>query len=149
MTDLEKLLIIEQIKLLRARFARYMDTKDWDRMRDTISNDCVFDCTEEAGIDQPWLGAQQIIDNIRAAFANAVTVHHAHMPEIDVLSSHSARAIWAMQDMLRFPGEPTVEIVGSGHYHETYALEQDGKWRLKTYKLTRLRVDVTRHSTSE
>ena len=36
--------------------------------------------------------------------------------------------------------EPTIGNVG--HYHETYE-KTDGEWRIKTLRLTRLRMDMT------
>ena len=49
-----------------------------------------------------------------------------------------------MQDCLRFPGLPVVTITGWGHYHEEYRKEADGKWRVASFRLTRLRTDVAR-----
>jgi hypothetical protein len=143
MDVLERLTAIEDIKALRARFARCMDTKQWVEMQDTITDDCVFDCRAEGGVDELWIGAKDIVDNIRGSLATAVTVHHAHMPEIEIISPTSAKGIWAMYDLLHIPGSTTIDLVGYGHYHETYEKQSDGKWRLKTYKLTRLRVDVS------
>jgi NADPH:quinone reductase-like Zn-dependent oxidoreductase len=144
MDTLERLAAIEAIKALRARFARAMDTKQWREMEDTITDDCAFDCREEGGVDALWIGAEDIVANIRRSLATAITVHHAHMPEIEITSPTTAEGVWAMQDLLRFPGLATVDLVGFGHYHETYEKQSDGEWRLKSYKLTRLRVDVSR-----
>ena len=69
-----------------------------------------------------------------------MTVHQCHTPEIDVTSPSTATGIWAMEDMLRYPDG--TELHGYGHYHETYE-KQDGKWRIKLSKLTRLRADFT------
>ncbi len=143
MDTTEKLVAIEEIKALRARFARCLDTKKWREMENTITADCEFDCREEGGVDELWIGAEDIVANIRRSLATAITVHHAHMPEIEITSPTTASGVWAMHDLLRFPGMPTVDLVGFGHYHETYEKQADGHWRLKTYKLTRLRVDVT------
>ena len=142
MNETERLAAIEEIKLLRARFARCMDTKQWVEMHDTISKDCVFDARMEGVVDELWIGAEDIVAHIRRTLETAVSVHHAHMPEIEITSPTTAKAIWAMQDFLKFQGD--LELVGSGHYHEGYEKEADGKWRLKTYKLTRLRVDLIR-----
>jgi len=139
----ETLVAIEEIKRLRARFARCLDTKQWKEMEDTITDDCVFDARDGATVTQLWRGAEDIVANIRRSLENATSVHHAHMPEIEITSPTTAKGLWAMQDYLRFPGYATVDLVGSGHYHETYEKQADGKWRLKTYQLTRLRVDIT------
>jgi hypothetical protein len=71
---------------------------------------------------------------------DVVTVHHGHTPEIELTSATTARGIWAMEDMLRWPDGR--EMHGYGHYHETYELVEDA-WRIKTSTLTRLRVDWT------
>jgi NADPH2:quinone reductase len=143
LNELERLAAIEEIKALRARFARCMDTKQWLAMQDTISDDCVFDARDGATVTELWIGAEDIVANIRRSLATAISVHHAHMPEIEILSPTTAKGIWAMQDLLRFPGTPTVELIGSGHYIEGYEKQADDKWRLKTYQLTRLVVDIS------
>jgi len=79
---------------------------------------------------------------VRGFVGDVVTVHHGHMPEIEITSPTTARGIWAMEDMLRWPaGAPMREMHGYGHYHETYE-KVDGRWRIKTIQLSRLRVDV-------
>lgn len=140
--SLDRLVAIEDIRQLRARFARALDTKQWDVLRDCLTTDCHFDCTQEEGISEPWIGADAIVGNISQAFAAAVTVHHAHTAEIEIVAPDAASGIWAMQDLLRFPGEPPVNMVGFGHYHEEYR-KADGRWRIARYRLTRLRVDVS------
>jgi hypothetical protein len=45
-----------------------------------------------------------------------------------------------MEDMLRFADGS--ELHAYGHYHETYE-KVDGRWRIKTLTLTRLRQDWT------
>jgi hypothetical protein len=45
------------------------------------------------------------------------TVHHGHMPDIEITSPTTATGIWAMEDRL------------------------DGEWKIATLRLTRLRRD--------
>jgi hypothetical protein len=79
---------------------------------------------------------------VRIVVGPVVTVHHGHMPEIEVTSPTTARGVWAMEDKLRWPeGSPVRAMHGYGHYHETYERTQEG-WRIKTITLTRLRVDT-------
>jgi NADPH:quinone reductase-like Zn-dependent oxidoreductase len=143
LNEVERLAAIEEIKALRARFARCMDTKQWLQMQDTITDDCEFDARDGATVTELWIGAEDIVANIRRSLDAAVSVHHAHMPEIEITSPTTAKGIWAMQDLLRFPGVPRVELIGSGHYIEGYEKQADGKWRLRTYQLTRLVVDIS------
>lgn len=141
MTPTEQLAAIEAIKQLRARFARSMDTRDWEAMRATIAEDCAFDAGQEANVEELWHGPADIVANIRRNFVGCTSVHHAHMPEITLTSATTATGIWAMQDLLRWAGPPRVDLVGFGHYHESYVC-RDGRWQIQRFKLTRLRVDI-------
>ena len=132
---------IEAIRQLKARYFRTMDTKDWDGMRDVFTDDVVIDTTGSGG--DVVNGADAFIAFLQDVLADAVTVHHGHMPEIEITSSTTARGIWSMEDMLRWPeGAPISSLHGYGHYHETYE-KRDGQWRIASLTLTRLRVDTT------
>ena len=69
------------------------------------------------------------------------TVHHGHMPEIEILSPTTARGVWAMEDRLRWESGPVRSLHGYGHYHDTYEKGEEG-WRITSTSLTRVRVDV-------
>jgi hypothetical protein len=70
----------------------------------------------------------------------SVTVHHGHMPEIELTSDTAATGIWAMFDWVDMP---QLVLRGYGHYEETYRVE-DGCWRIAHSRLTRLRRDIDR-----
>ena len=129
---------LEAIKQLKARYFRTMDTKDWEGMRALFADDVVIDTTGSGG--GIVSGADAFMAFLRDTLQDVVTVHHGHTPEIELTSSTTARGIWAMQDLLKWPNGR--ELHGYGHYHETYALI-DGAWRIKTSRLTRLRMDFT------
>jgi hypothetical protein len=138
---------VEQIKQLKARYFRCMDTKDWSGFAEVFAADAVMDMSSEmrdrttAG-DGITRGGPEIATFVRGAVDAVQTVHHGHMPEIEITSPTSARGIWAMEDKLRWPeGSPIRTLHGYGHYHETYE-KLDGQWRIKTITLTRLRVDT-------
>ena len=149
MTELERLLAIEDIKSLKARYFRCLDTKDFQGLRKVFAVDAVFDVG--AAMEDPVLGAppdalampameglEAIITGVEAVLRDAQSVHHGHMPEIEVTSEQTARGVWAMEDLVR---TSDFELWGYGHYHETYE-KTDGHWLIKTLKLTRLRVTV-------
>ncbi|MCB1690508.1 MAG: nuclear transport factor 2 family protein [Halioglobus sp.] len=129
---------IEAIKQLKARYFRTMDTKDWAAMRQVFCDDVVMDSTESGG--SVITGADTCVDFLQEVIGDVITVHHGHMPEIELTSATTANGIWAMEDMLRWPNGS--ELHGYGHYQETYK-KHDGNWRIKTLKLTRLRTDMT------
>jgi len=142
MDDTERLADIEELRRLKARYFRCMDTKDWDGFRDVFAADAEMDMRAEAGEGGLVHGKQAIADFVRSNIDDVVTVHHGHMPELDVTSATTATGIWAMEDHLRWPPGGLGEMHGYGHYHETY-VKVDGAWRIKTLTLTRLRVDFT------
>lgn len=150
MTDTERLLAIEEIKSLKARYFRTMDTKDWAGLGTVFAPDSVFDFREATRdptnpdaslpVTEPVEGGEAIVAAISAALEGINSVHHGHMPEIEIMSATTAKALWPMEDVIRaVDGERDFAFKGYGHYHETYE-RIDGEWRIKTSKLTRLRV---------
>jgi len=129
---------VEAIKRLKARYFRTMDTKDWSGMREVFADDVVVDTTESGGA--VITGADEFIAFLRETLDDVVTVHHGHMPEIELTAPTTATGIWALQDILEWPNG--VELHGYGHYHETYVKTGDA-WHIKSTKLTRLRMDFT------
>lgn len=129
---------VEAIKQVKARYCRTMDTKDWAAMREVFTGDVESDTTSSGG--GVVTGADEFVTFLQGVIGDVVTVHHCHMPEIELTSPTSATGVWAMEDLLRWPDG--TELHGYGHYHETYE-KVDGQWRIATLLLTRLRTDVT------
>jgi uncharacterized protein (TIGR02246 family) len=128
---------IEAIRQLKARYFRTMDTKDWDAMRGVFTDDVLVDTSAAGG--NVVSGADDFIAFLRETLSGAVTVHHGHMPEIDVTSSTTATGIWALNDVVIWPNG--MRLDGYGHYHETYEKDH-GEWRIKSSTLTRLHMDL-------
>jgi hypothetical protein len=99
----EQLLAVEDIKRLKARYFRCMDTKDWLGFAQVFAVDAVMDMSEEAGaapgdLSHITRGAAAIAAMAQAGMEGVQTVHHGHMPEIEINSRTTARGIWAMED---------------------------------------------------
>jgi uncharacterized protein (TIGR02246 family) len=145
MTNSEQLLAIEEIKQLKARYFRCMDTKDWAGFEAVFAPDASVDYTPPGADSADWSasGRERIVEFVRRIVEPAITVHHGHTPEVEVTSPTTARAIFAMEDLIWWPeGSRRRTLHGWGHYHESY-IKMDGKWLIKTLRLTRLRVDQT------
>jgi SnoaL-like domain len=139
---LEALLAIEEITKLKARYFRCIDTKEWEGLAQVFTADAVLDTSEEVGHVEPMRGRAEIVERISTRLNGVETVHHGHMPEVEILSSHRARGIWSMEDELRWPeGSPLRHMHGYGHYHENYERTENG-WRIASSRLTRLRIDL-------
>ena len=133
---------IEDIKQLKARYFRMMDTKDWNGLAQVFTEDVEIDVRGEGG--GVTKSVADYIPFLRAAVEDVITVHHGHMPEIQLTSPTTAVGIWALEDQLWWPeGAPIKYMHGFGHYHETYE-KRDSGWRIKTMTITRLHrlVDV-------
>jgi hypothetical protein len=127
---------VEAIKQLKARYCRFMDTKDWAGYRTCFADDVTMDSTDSGG--NVITGADAFLTFLTATIGDVVTVHQCHTPEIELISAAEATGIWAMEDMLRFPDGS--ELHGYGHYHERYE-RRDGEWLITASTLTRLRLD--------
>ena len=141
---IDPLLDLEAIKTVKARYFRYMDTKEWDRWRTLFTDD--VEVTVDKGVTtfggsadpHSVKGADAFVASTRGKIHDCITVHHGHMPEIKLNSPDSATGIWAMEDILEWPGQAAYR--GFGHYTEQYRKEADGEWRISRLHLTRLKV---------
>lgn len=137
MDDAAALSEIESIKQLKARYCRYLDTKDWGAWRGLFVDDFLSDTASAGG--KVIVGADEFVDFTRRNLGNRATVHQVHAPEIELTSATTARGMWALEDVVRLA--PGVNLRGYGHYEESYE-KIDGQWRIASSKLTRLREDI-------
>jgi hypothetical protein len=143
-TDIEKLLAIEAIKQLKARYFKCLDLKDWVGLREVFTDDATFDVRGAWQVSQPGSpsteplieGADVFVAYAQEGLGPIVSAHYGHMPIIDILSDQEASGIWAMEDWLY---SATGTLHGQGHYHETYK-KIDGRWRIRTLRISRLHV---------
>jgi hypothetical protein len=136
----QRLVDIEAIHQLKARYFRLMDTKRWDDWGMVFATDVVMEVPEANLVNQ---GRAEVVAFVSAALEHARTVHHGHMPEIEITGADTARGVWAMFDYVEWPGGDDgtrVGLTGYGHYLEEYVRE-DGEWRIARTRLERLRVD--------
>jgi uncharacterized protein (TIGR02246 family) len=137
--SLRTLLDIEEIKQLKARYFRFVDAKDWDAWAQVFAVDAVLEIPEGNLVHH---GRDEIVASVSTVMEPIRTVHHGHMPEIEITGTDTARGVWAMADYVEWPEQDgrRVGIKGYGHYVEEYVRE-DGEWRIARSRLERLRVD--------
>ena len=128
---------IEQIKQLKARYLRLLDTRQWSEWRELFTEDVVADYGNSQAVKTT--GVDRLIEMTSAVLEGAVSVHHAHTPEIILIDDFHAEGIWAMEDIIN---AADYDLHGFGHYYEDY-FKQDDQWRIARIKLTRLKRDVT------
>ena len=144
MTDpdalVRRLAAIEEIRQLKARYFRSLDRKEWDAFGDVFTAGAVLEVPEVGMVTE---GRDAIVAGVSGALEGTRTVHHGHMPEIEVTGPDTARGTWAMFDYVEWPTPGSgdrVGLQGYGHYVEEYVRE-DGRWRIARSRLERLRVD--------
>lgn len=138
------LLSLERIRQVKARYCRYIDTKQWARLPSLFTDDCRFE-----GLGSAPAGADvaTFVAGVSTRLANTISVHHCHMPEIVMTGPASARGAWAMEDYVEWQDGSEVKETpghrgfhGYGHYEEEYRSE-GGEWKISFLRLTRLRID--------
>jgi hypothetical protein len=151
-TDIEKLLAIEDLRRLKATYFRTIDTKNWTELATVFTADATFDIRgalempkpEEEYAKEPVItGRDNIVAFIETGVTPLASVHHGHMPEIEVFSSISARAVWAMEDILvPRSGTPFKVFRGYGYYTDD-CVKDGGVWRIAALKLRRFYVEMS------
>ena len=149
MTDLEKLLAIEEIRQLRPKYFRVIDAKQFDELEEIFTPDAVFDSREAVAdpmkgqypgfpVSPVSVGREAVVQGIIAGMPEALqSCHMGHTGEIEILSDTTAKGVIPFSDRLIIPG--VLATAGYGYYFDEYE-KIDGKWRIKSAVLKRKRV---------
>ncbi|AXB41146.1 nuclear transport factor 2 family protein [Amycolatopsis albispora] len=133
---------LEEIKRLKYRYLRCVDTKDWDDLAGALTADAVADYgTPSYGKPLVLTGRDAILEFLRNTLGpEIITTHFACQPEIDI-DGDRATGTWAFQDLV-IATEHRVVIAGAAFYEDTYHRGDDGRWRIahtgyqRTYEAT-------------
>jgi len=138
MTDLtaleariQRLEDLEEIKRLKYRYLRALDTKAWDELALTLTEDATTEYSDGA---YRFQGSDEILRFLKstplARPDGFVGVHHVSQPEIELTGPSSARGIWALYNYLIH------KSAGQGlrlcaFYHDEY-VKIHGAWRIQS-----------------
>lgn len=145
MDALQQLVAIEDIRAVKARYCRLLDSKEWDAFAALFTSDAVMDVSQDTGSPQ-IRGVAAILAQVRYAVDHAASSHQVHTPEIVLEGADLAHGVWAMQDRVVWqaglsPIPGVASITGYGQYHETYRRE-GGVWKIAALRLSRFHVDM-------
>lgn len=142
---MSKLEEIEAIKQVKYRYFRCLDTKKWDELAETLTDDAV--AAYDSG-KYSYEGRDAILKFLSDSLDDPkiVSRHQGHHPEIEITSDTTARATWYLEDYVIFGsmGDNGVELSGAGFYHDEY-VKAEGRWRIsrtgyvRTYEQFRAR----------
>lgn len=127
---------LEQVKALKYRYLRALDTKDWDAFAATLTEDVTGDYGEKLSFGD----RDELVGYMRGSVGpGVITEHRVDHPEI-VVDGDSATGRWYLQDRVIVP-EFSFMMIGAAFYADTYRRTDDG-WRIcatgydRTYEAT-------------
>jgi hypothetical protein len=142
----DRVLAIEEIHQLKARYMRCMDTKDWVCWGGVFAPNFHF----KAG-NLEWHSGKEMVQSthLTGLFDRVKTVSHAYTPEIEILSPTTAKGTWSVDFLHYWPaGTGTTagnEIVAQGqwnhtdgYYHDTY-IKIGGRWFIQSEEIESIR----------
>jgi hypothetical protein len=117
----------EAIRQLKYRYFRCLDSKDWEGLGATLTDDVT---TAYDGGKYAHRGRTAVLEFLSGALGSPriLSMHHGHHPEIEITGPTTARATWYLEDLVIFRDADT-QLRGAGFYHDQYVKTGDG-WRI-------------------
>lgn len=119
---------LEDIRTLKHRYFRGIDTADLALLGTLFTNDLTVDY--RGGTYRVRLaGRDNMLEFLANSFhSGAVAMHHGHMPEITLTGENDAEGIWYLEDIF-IDVERSSHTIGSAIYRDVYRRE-DGVWKI-------------------
>ncbi|MGI5253934.1 nuclear transport factor 2 family protein [Actinacidiphila glaucinigra] len=132
----QRLTDIEDIRQVKARYFRYLDSKQWSKLA------ALFTAHPTIDVGAKYNSGKELAEKTAALLGDAPTAHQGFLPEIQVHGDR-ATAIWAMEDYVSFPAGSSYKngFHGYGEYRDTYR-RIHGHWYISSTVLSRFRVDT-------
>ena len=127
---------LEDIKRVKYRYLRALDTKHWADYADTMTDDVVGDYGSSLGEEHHFTDRNSLVEYMRTSLPDSVvTDHRVTHPEITV-DGDEASGIWYLQDRV-IVAEFDFMLIGAAFYHDEYRKTPDG-WKISVtgYKRT-------------
>ena len=118
---------IGEIKQVKYRYLRALDTKHWDEFADTLTEDVVGDYDGSIGESHHFTDRGSLVEFMRSAMpANIITEHRVTHPEIAVNGTEQRHLVSAGP---RDCTDSNLILIGAAFYHDQYRKTGDG-WRI-------------------
>lgn len=120
---------VREIEQLKYRYLRAVDTKDWDALATTLTEDVrTAYGTQTGGRELSFTDRDAVLTYLREAVGGSIiTEHRVDHPIIEV-DGGTATGSWYLQDRVLVPEFDTV-IVGAAFYADEYR-RTDAGWRI-------------------
>ena len=94
---------VDDIKQVKYRYLRALDTKHWDEFADTLTDDVIGDYDASIGESHHFTDRDSLVEFMRSSMpTNIITEHRVTHPEISV-NGDEASATWYLQDRVIVP----------------------------------------------
>ncbi len=133
---LQQLSDLEDIRTLKHRYFRAIDTADMALLETLFTHDVTVDY--RGGTYRVQVsGRDDMVDFLANSFhSGAVAMHHGHMPEITLTGDDTAEGIWYLEDIF-INIESRTHTIGSAIYRDRYRRE-DGTWKIAVTEYDRV-----------
>jgi uncharacterized protein (TIGR02246 family) len=135
----EDLVEIEAIKQVKYRYLRAVDTRDWDLLATTLTEDAT---SAYSSGKLSYEGRDAIIAFLRESMPekDMLTSHKVHHPEIELTGPDTATARWGLEDIVIIL--PANLNLRGAAYYEDKMVKVDGEWRIAHTGYRRLYEEV-------
>ncbi len=138
---LQQLSDIEEIRLLKHRYFRGIDTADTALLADLFTDDLYVDY-RGGNYRVSLQGKDNMMEFLANSFhSGAAAMHHGHMPEITITGEDTADGIWYLEDIF-INLDSGHHTIGSAIYKDTYR-RVGGKWKIERTEYDRVFELVT------
>jgi hypothetical protein len=133
---LQQLSDLEDIRTLKHRYFRCIDTADMDELAQLFVDDIAVDY-RGGGYRVRLTGREAMLEFLANSFhSDAVAMHHGHMPEIRLTGEDSAEGVWYLEDIF-IDAAARTQTTGSAIYRDRYRREADG-WKIAASEYDRI-----------
>jgi hypothetical protein len=125
---LQQLSDLEDIRTLKHRYFRGIDTADAQLLADLFTDDVSVDY-RGGSYRVALCGRADMLEFLANSFhSRALAMHHGHMPEITLTGADEAEGVWYLEDVF-INLDTRTHTIGSAIYRDRYRRE-GGAWRI-------------------
>ena len=126
---LQELSDMEDIRVLKHRYFRGIDTADAELLKDLFTDDIQVDY--RGGYYRiTFEGKAAMLEFLANSFnTQTAAMHHGHMPEITITGEDTAEGLWYLEDIFINLTKKT-HIIGSAIYKDRYR-RVGGQWKIE------------------
>jgi 3-phenylpropionate/cinnamic acid dioxygenase small subunit len=138
--DASQSLAIEEIKRVMARYCHLLDDKRWSEWAALLTDDA--EVWLGAGSTDLVQGREAILARFTETCAGISTLHEVVMPDIEITGPASAQATWRAFTIVSPAGDNRSSSERRwDRLDGRYERDGDGHWRIRTLRVTLLRVE--------